>query len=89
MRYEPPQKPMQYETYTPMQAHTRYEPRQPQPPSPMRYEQQYRPPPSSSSTRYGSQNENKLPSNGYVLCIRHITYVISFLSISVQQQKNF
>uniref|UniRef100_A0A2S2Q051 Uncharacterized protein n=1 Tax=Sipha flava TaxID=143950 RepID=A0A2S2Q051_9HEMI len=65
MRYEPPQKPMQYETYTPMQAHTRYEPRQPQPPSPMRYEQQYRPPPSSSSTRYGSQNENKLPSNGF------------------------
>lgn len=65
-QYEPPQKPMQYETYSPMQAHARYEPRQPQPLSPMRYEQQYRPPslPSSSSTHYGSQNENIPSSDG-------------------------
>lgn len=73
MRYEPPQKPMRYETYMPMQQ-------QPPPSSMMRYEQQYRspqqqqqqqplPPPPPSSTRYGQQQkpQNNQPSNGYVV----------------------
>lgn len=68
MRYEPPQKPMRYEAYMPM--NTRIEQQQPMPPpSSMRYEQQYRSPQQQppSSTRYGQQQQtqNKPPSNGY------------------------
>lgn len=69
MRYEPPQKPMRYETYMPM--HTRIEQQQPMAPPPsMRYEQQYRSPQQQqpSSTRYGQQQQTqKPPSNGYVI----------------------
>lgn len=70
MRYEPPQKPMRYEAYMPM--NTRVEQQQPmQRPSSMRYEQQYRSPQQQppSSTRYGQQQQtqNKPPSNGYAL----------------------
>lgn len=80
MQHETPERPIRYETYTPMEPPTRYE-QQPLPvpplPSPMRYEQQYRPP--SPSARYGQQqNQNKLPSNGYdmleVLVRSYISY---------------
>lgn len=75
IRYESPQKPMRYESYTPMQPPTFYE--QQQPPSSMRYEQQqqqqqYQKPPSSSpssssTTRHGQQqNQNKQSPDGYV-----------------------
>lgn len=87
MPYDAPQKPMRYEAYTPMQP-------------PTRYEQQYRPqqqqqPPqsswtstsssSSSSTRDGQQNQNKKPTNGYVVhninLPIHNYYVFFFLQL--------
>ncbi|XP_027851180.2 uncharacterized protein LOC114130401 [Aphis gossypii] len=92
MRYDPPQKPMRYETYMPMQ--------QQPPPSMMRYEQQYRSPqqqqqqpPPPSSTRYGQQQkpQNNQPSNGYYESIKNNInthqFMTSWTEVSTQDDE--
>ncbi|CAI6364078.1 unnamed protein product [Macrosiphum euphorbiae] len=93
MRYEPPQKPMRYEAYMPM--NTRIEQQQPMPPS-MRFEQQYRSPQQQqpSSTRYGQQQQqqtqNKPPSNGYYESIKNNInthqFMTSWTEVSTQDE---